>query len=449
MSISRRLFLIAGSTAASTIAGLGTVVAAAGDTQARFARRASGPNYGPLVRDPEGLLDLPAGFQYRVFSRQNDPMGGGGLVPSSHDGMAAFPSAGGRTVLIRNHELEPEDVEEEGLTAVQHLAGKVYDPEAVAGGTTTLVVGANRHLIHDEVSLGGTMNNCAGGPSPWNTWLTCEEIDDFLGKPHGYVFEVDPVLGGNPVPIVGMGRFEHEAVAFDRQGVAYLTEDASGPHGCFYRFTPSVPLGGRGSLHAGGQLAALCVPGLGTDLSIVQTPGMLLNVAWVDIANPNPLEGDTPVREQAIALGATPIQKAEGTWLGNDGAIWFVSSRGDGPNAEDEEDRSAAEHAGQVWRYDPYNDTIELVALFPKGTPYDQPDNIAVGPHGFAVACTDGDGDQWLVGITEQGRVFPFAKNALNEQEFAGATFSRDGRTLFANIQGPGMTFAIWGPWRS
>lgn len=449
MSISRRAFLIAGTTAAGTLGSLGTVVAAAADKGVRFARRSPGANYGPLVKDPEGLLDLPAGFRYRAFSRENDPMEGGGVVPSSHDGMAAFPASNGRTILVRNHELEPEDIQEENLIAVPHVAGKVYDPEAQAGGTTTLIVGANRQLIRHDVSLAGTLNNCAGGPTPWNTWLTCEEIDDFLGKPHGYVFEVDPVLGGNPVPIIGMGRFEHEAVSFDRQGLGYLTEDAGGPHGCFYRFTPNAPLGGRGSLHAGGQLAAMCVAGLGTtDLSIVQTPGMVLSVTWVSVPNANPMQGDTPVREQAIALGATPIPKAEGTWIGNDGAIWFVSSRGDGPDAEDEEDRSAAEHSGQIWRYNPYNETIELVALFPKGTAYDQPDNIAVGPHGFAIACTDGDDDQWLVGITDDGRVFPFAKNALNDVEFAGATFSPDGRTLYVNIQGPGTTFAIWGPWR-
>ena len=86
--------------------------------------------------------------------------------------------------------------------------------------------------------------------------------------------------------------------------------------------------------------------------------------------------------------------------------------------------------------------------LFPVGTPFDGPDNITVGPHGFAVACTDGEENQWLVGITDEGRVFPFGKNALNEEEFAGATFSPDGRTLFVNLQGPpGLTYAIWGPW--
>jgi len=451
MPVSRRSFLIAGTAAIGVAGGLGGVIAAARPA-ARFAGDGACPahGFGKLVRDPKGVLDLPRGFQYRVFSEENTRMSDGNPVPSSHDGMAAFPAPGGRTALIRNHELNPEDIAEDGLIPVAHVAGAVYDPEALAGGTTTLLVGPDRRLLGHRVSLAGTLDNCAGGPSPWGTWLSCEETVDTVGKPHGYVFEVDPVLGGNPVPIAAMGRFEHEAVAFDRRGHAYLTEDADSPHGCFYRFIPDFPLGGRGSLHAGGRLSALAVPGLGTDLSIVQTPGMLLYATWIDVPDPNPADGEPSVREQVIALGAVPIQKAEGTWAGRDGSIWFVSSRGDGPDAEDEEDRSAAVHSGQIWRYDPDNETIELVALFPKGTPYDEPDNITVGPHGFAIACTDGDDDQWLVGINEEGRVFPFGFNALNEEEFAGATFSPDGRTLFVNLQGPpGLTFAIWGPWRN
>ena len=230
---------------------------------------------------------------------------------------------------------------------------------------------------------------------------------------------------------------------------SYLTEDADSPFGCLYRYSPHRPFGGRGSLHAGGRLSALSIRGLGSDLSIVQNVGMVLNVAWIDVPNPNPGDAATPVREQVLALGATQIQKAEGVWTGQDGTIWFVCSYGGGPDAEDEEDRSAVAHSGQIWKYDPKSETLQLVVLFPVGTPFDGPDNITAGPHGFAVACTDGDEDNWLVGVTDEGRVFPFGFNALNDQEFAGATFAPDERTLFVNLQGePSLTYAIWGPWR-
>jgi secreted PhoX family phosphatase len=404
--------------------------------------------YGPLVKDPRGVLDLPKGFKYGIFSREGDELSqGGGPVPGSHDGMAAFWGGILGTWLVRNHEIDPEAVEEDGLLPVPHVPGATYDPEGTGGTTTLLVRGDD--LLHHRVSLAGTSNNCAGGPTPWQTWLTCEETDEVLARPHGYVFEVDPWRGGNPEPIRAMGRFEHEAVAFDRRGAAYLTEDADDPHGCFYRFLPNQPLRGRGSLHRGGSLAAMAVDGVTADLSMVQTPGTVLSVRWIPVPNADPGEDDTPVREQVIAAGATPIMKAEGVWTGLDGSIWFVASRADGPDAEDEEDRTVAVHAGQIWRFDPRAQTMELVVLFPGGSPFDGPDNITAGPHGFALACTDGEDDQWLVGITDDGGTFPFALNAQDDAEFAGATFSPDGDTLYVNIQGsPALTFAISGPWR-
>jgi uncharacterized protein len=443
---SRRSLIRSGAFAAAA-GSMARVITAAAPAAAH--QRPSGrpfAGYGPLVTDPAGLLDLPAGFHYRAFSRAGDPMAVG-QVPDGHDGMAAFWGVFFGTWLVRNHELDREDIDEDGLAPVPHLPGSTYDPEGV-GGTTTLLVGHDGRLLRHQVSLAGTLNNCGGGPTPWQTWLTCEEDDSVLARPHGYVFEVDPWRAGNPVPIRAMGRFEHEAVAFDRRGTAYLSEDAGGPHGCFYRYRPRRPLCGRGSLHAGGDLAAMAVAGISTDLSVVQTPGTVLPVSWIDVPNPDPGADDTPVREQVISAGATPIMKAEGVWTGVDGDIWFVSSRGDGPGAEDEEDRTAALHAGQIWRYDPRAQTMELVVLFPGGSPFDGPDNITAGPHGFALACTDGQDDQYLVGINDGGGTFPFALNPKDDAEFAGATFSPDGDTLFVNIQGsPALSFAITGPW--
>lgn len=404
--------------------------------------------YGPLVADPNKQLDLPRGFSYRAFSREGDALTGGGIVPAAHDGMASFSAGPWGTWLVRNHEVDVESVTEDGRAPVPAVPGATYDPQA-PGGTTTLLVGPHGRLISHRASLAGTHNNCAGGPTPWDTWLTCEEDDSILGKPHGYVFEVDPWRGGNPEPIKAMGRFEHEAVSFDKAGRAYLTEDAGEPFGCFYRFLPRRPHGGRGSLHAGGVLQAMKVAGISSDLSSVLTPGTVLPVRWIDVPNVDPGAGETKVREQVIAAGATPIMKAEGTWVGLDGDIWFVSSRGDGPDAEDAEDRSAGLHSGQIWRYDTSRQTIELHVLLPHGSPYDGPDNITAGPHDFLLACTDGEDDQYLIGINEDGDVFPFAFNPADDAEFAGANFSPDGDTLFVNIQGePSVTYAITGPWR-
>lgn len=453
MKLTRRSLIKSSSLAVAASGSLAGMLVRPGTASAKRWRRppqrdACFEGYGELVADPKGLLDLPRRFRYEMFSVEGEAMSDGNVVPGAHDGMAAFPSRHGGSYLVRNHELKPDDVIEDGLPGVAKTDA-CYDPEAV-GGTTTLLVDRHRRLRYDAVSLSGTVDNCAGGPTPWQTWLTCEEDLASFARPHGYVFEVDPRRGGNPEPIVGMGRFEHEAVAFDRRGAAYLTEDAGGPHGCFYRFLPNRPLGGRGSLHRGGRLQALAVPELaGTDLSAVQLPTTELAVEWIDVPNPNPGDGDEQVREQMNRLGAVPIPKCEGTWADADGSIWFVGSRGDGPDAEDEEDRSADEHAGQIWRYDPFDRVVRLATIFHRGTPFDEPDNITAGPHGFALACTDGDDDQWLFGINDGGGVFPFAFNAENDEEFAGATFSADGGTLFVNIQAPpGRTFAIWGPWR-
>jgi uncharacterized protein len=408
------------------------------------ALRSEFAGYGQLLSDPRALLDLPEGFQYRIFSREGDSLTDGGAVPSCHDGMAAFPAGPKGIWLVRNHEVDPADVQN-GKRAVAAVDGCTYDPEA-PGGTSTLLIGYDRELRSQHLSLAGTLNNCAGGPTPWHTWLTCEESTDMLGKRHGYVFEVDPVRGGDPEPIFGMGRFGHEAVAFDRRGVAYLSEDAALPFGCFYRFTPNIRCGGRGSLHGGGLLEAAAIGGVQGDLSSVDQPGTELPVTWVPVTNVDPSDQETSVREQVLSAGATQISKAEGVWSGRDGAMWFVSSYAGGPSKLDLP--TAREHRGAIFRYDPLAETLTLVALFPAGALWDGPDNVTASPHGFALACNDGEAEQYLVGINDVGGAFAFARNMGNGGEFAGATFSPSGRTLFVNIQNPGMTLAIWGPWR-
>jgi uncharacterized protein len=447
-SMPRRSFLLRTGGAGVGLAFAGSFAPLlGGDAAAAATGHGRRPGYGALRTDPAGIVDLPKGFRYAVLSRAGvDVLAGGHPVPALHDGMAAFRGRSRRgAVLVRNHEIGAEDVAEEGIAPVPAVPGHTYDPNG-PGGTTTVEVDGDRRLVAHRVSLAGTSTNCAGGPTPWGTWLTCEETDEVLdGVRHGYVFEVDPWRGGDPRPLTALGRFEHEAVSFDRRGTAYLTEDADGPHGYVYRFRPDHPGRGSRSLRGGGRLDALRIPELGgADLSAVTEVGTTFrHLRWVPITVPDPAEGDT-VRE---LHDATRVPKAEGTWFGQ-GCVWFVSSRGDGPDAEDEDEASDGVHGGQIWCYDPHRDTLRLVVRFEQDHDFEGPDNITVSPHGFAVMCTDGEDDnQFLAGITDRGATFPLAHNRLSGDEFAGACFSPDGRTLFANIQDPGLTLAIWGPW--
>jgi secreted PhoX family phosphatase len=412
--------------------------------------------YGPLVPDPEGVLDLPEGFHYRILSREGDELRSGeGKVPSNHDGMSAFPGRGGRVHLVRNHENRAN-----GKVPVPAVEGLTYDP-AAKGGCTALTLDSHNRVRSERVAIAGTAVNCAGGPTPWDTWLTCEETEDKAGtngytKDHGFIFEVDPAdpHRSGAVPLTAMGRFAHEAIAVDpRRGVVYETEDAfEKPFGLFYRFLPERPLGGRGSLRAGGRLQAMRVPGV-PDLSSVQDVGAEFDrIEWVDV--PDPQAAQTPIRFQDFGRGGiTHAQKLEGCYWGGR-SVYFVSSfarRSDG---------SAADHFGQVWRYDPERRRLTLVIVFGPDTdvrlPGESPDNICLAPSGGLMVCEDGNGAQHVFGVTRRGEVYAMARNRQNigtEQEpewgeFAGVTFSPDGDTMYVNCYTPGTTFAVTGPWR-
>ncbi|MFE1441205.1 alkaline phosphatase PhoX [Streptomyces sp. NPDC058739] len=439
---------------------VGAGIAFTGALSELFAGRAAagGPGrqgYGPLLPDPQGLLDLPEGFRYRVLSREGDPLRSGeGPVPSHHDGMTALPGRGGRVHLVRNHENR--------VTApigVPTVPGLTYDP-AGKGGCTALTLDARGNVLAERVAIAGTAVNCAGGPTPWHTWLTCEETEDRAGtngyaKDHGYIFEVDPAdpHRSGAVPLKAMGRFQHEAIAVDpRHGIVYETEDAfDKPFGLFYRFLPDKPLGGHGSLRAGGRLQAMRVPGV-RDLSVIQEAGTRFQrVEWVDV--PDPLAARTPIRFQDFGpRGVTHAQKLEGCYWGRH-SVYFVSSfarRAAG---------SGADHYGQVWRYDPAHHHLTLVIVFGPDTdvqlPGESPDNICLSPAGGLMVCEDGGGAQHVYGVNRRGDVYPVARNRQNTGtpeapewgEFAGATFSPDWRTMYLNCYDPGTTFAVTGPW--
>lgn len=456
MSATRRQIL-----AGTGALGVGASIAFTGALSDLFAGTAAAQGlghdgYGPLVPDKDGLLDLPAHFRYRVLSREGDPLRSGeGPVPSNHDGMTALPGRGGRVHLVRNHENRPT-----AKFPVPTVEGLTYDP-AGKGGCTALTLDSRNNVLAERVAIAGTAVNCAGGPTPWHTWLTCEETEDKAGtngytKDHGFIFEVDPSdpRRSGAVPLTAMGRFQHEAIAVDpRLGIVYETEDAFlEPFGLFYRFLPKKPLGGAGSLRAGGRLQAMRVPGV-LDLSSIQETGATFDgIEWVDV--PDPLAVETPARLQDFGpKGITHAQKLEGCYWGGR-CVYFVSSFARGA------DGSAADHFGQIWRYDPKLRRLTLVIVFGPDTdiqlPGESPDNICLAPSGGLMVCEDGNGAQHVFGVTRGGEVYAMARGRQNIGtpqapewgEFAGVTFSPDGDTMYVNCYTPGTTFAVTGPWR-
>lgn len=418
--------------------------------------------FGPLARDPHRIIDLPEGFTYRVVSWAGDPMDDGLVVPGAPDGMAAFSGPDGLTVLIRNHELSPGSDASGFGRDNQHLqkidASRLFDPgfgaSPSAGGTTTLHFDTRTGEVKRQfMSLAGTSRNCAGGPTPWDSWLTCEETvqraGDICEQDHGWVFEVPASADGlvEPVALKDMGRFNHEAVAVDPEsGCVYLTEDRH--DGLFYRFIPNVP----GELARGGRLQALVFrdrPGADTrnwDEDVQVKTGERIAVAWMDIEDTFSAEDD--MRLKGFEAGAARFARGEGMWYGN-GSVYFACTNG-GPIKK-----------GQIWRYYPsrFEGTpeekgkpgeLELSVESRDAGLIDNADNITVSPWGDLIICEDGSGEQFLVGVTPEGGIYKFGRNATaRNSEFAGATFSPDGSTLFVNIQADGLTLAITGPWEN
>jgi uncharacterized protein len=435
----------AGVTLAGPFTALGARVAGASPGAAGgLGQSASGNGYGELfpTRDQTTgleLLKLPRGFEYFSFGWTGDPMTDGTPTPSSHDGMAAF-RFGDDVRIVRNHEI--------GNGTPFAPSSATYDP-ASRGGTTTLVFDPDAGALRESyASLSGTIRNCAGGPTPAGTWLSCEETTDISrdGTRHGYVFEV-PAFGlASAEPIKAMGRFSHEATATDpATGIVYETEDSGSS--ALYRYVPSDPA----NLAAGGVLEAMKLAGTNTTAS--WTTGTSEGAEWVTVDNPDWGPGEQTTWQQASAKGAARIVRGEGAWYGN-GLIYIVSTGG-GPAGQ-----------GQVFAYDPVASTFTCVFASPSDSVLNAPDNVTVSPRGGLVLCEDGSGREFMHGLTPDGEIFPFAENnavltpELRDEkgygntdytgsEWAGATFEpKQGNWLFANLQSPGITFAITGPWR-
>jgi secreted PhoX family phosphatase len=407
----------------------------------------------------ETYLALPKGFQYKVFGKAGDVMTDGQKTPRAHDAMATFRVQGDLRI-IRNHEIYNRIPSENAAIGTKNH----YDARA-GGGTTTLIINPkSREIIRDFVSLSGTLNNCAGGATSWGSWISCEETTfgqtkytakdgkevGGYAKPHGYCFEVLAAANNNtpPVPLKAMGRFVHEAVAVDRKtGIVYETED-NNPAG-FYRFIPNR----KNRLAEGGTLQVLAVKNHPNyDTRTKQKIGAVLATDWLEIKNPDPIEADTDslaMFKPAIKNGAALFNRLEGCIAAKNRQIYFASTSG------------GDSRCGQIWLYESAGrDEGRLTLIFesPDRQVLDMPDNICLYPkNNLLFMCEDSDygieggtPENFVRILTPNGKIADFAKNITSgyeRSEFAGAAFSKDGKTLFVNVQTAGVTLAIWGNW--
>jgi len=418
--------------------------------------------YGALIKDPNKIIDLPRDFSYKIISRAGEKMTDGFYVPAYPDGMGAFPGPNGLTIILRNHEVWPGLPPSFGAFGKRNQLWKklgedlIYDKgrrgNRCLGGTTTLVFDTRSQQLKSQfLCLAGTLANCSGGVTAWNSWLTAEETFEKAGKiynkDHGYIFEVpfsvEPRIV-QPLPLKAMGHFVHEGVAVEPdRSIVYQTEDQH--DSLFYRFIPNKAK----HLSEGGKLQCLAV----ADMPQFDTrnwgkqrvsPGEILSVHWLDLDDVDPNQDN--LRYQGYKKGAAIFARGEGLCF-SAGAVYFDCTIG-GQTA-----------TGQIWRYilshfegtERENESPGKLELFIESNDrktLENPDQLAVAPWGDLLVCEDGPGEQYLLGITPQRKIYKFARNASSDSEFSGTSFSPDGSTMFLNDLKSGLTFAITGPWK-
>ncbi|WP_197911916.1 alkaline phosphatase PhoX [Kineobactrum salinum] len=432
---------------------------AAGAAAISFGALASGRanafthDYGPVAPVADEitglpLLQLPEGFKYWSYGWQGQIMQDGTPTPGVHDGMGVVASQGNNVVMVRNHEIRG------GGDAVPSSA--MYNAGA-RGGCSNLVFDTFKgRWLASYMSISGTSTNCAGGVTPWGTWLTAEETTaSYNGKPHGWIFEVPGFGLAKPEPIKAMGRRAHEATATDPvTGYVYITEDAGSSSG-FYRFRPNE----YGKLHAGGVLEMLKIKGTdNAPMANSYADGTSWEAEWVVIDDPESINPRNYT--QGADKGAARFARLEGCWY-DTGLVYFTSTSGGGISR------------GQVFAYEPRRETLTLIFETRNQTTHPvSPDNLTISPRGGILICEDRSGPlSRLIGLNQMGDVFEFARNnvelsaadialadgyfpgvaaamspgSYTGAEWCGATFHD--RWLFANVQSPGITFAITGPW--
>jgi secreted PhoX family phosphatase len=392
-SLSRRSFLRHGAQGAGLL-GLGILGGGAAPARAQVC---DADQFGPLLPANAHGLMLPAGFTSRVVATSNQVVPGTAYVwPPDPDGGATFATQDGGWIYVANAER--------------------FAPN---GGVSAIRFDAGRNVMAAYSILTGTARNCAGGPTPWGTWLSCEEVA--LGR----VFECDPFTPGSQgVARFALGRFNHEAAAVMGPRL-YLTEDM--PDGLFYRFTPDSFPGGVPSL-ASGRLEAAQILDPGGDGPIA--PGEVRPLAWHTVPDPLVWLG-VPTRDQVAA--ATLFNGGEGCWSDPvAGRVYFTTKGND-----------------RVWVIDVVADTIEI--LYDRATSSDPQlagvDNVTVSACGDVYVAED-PGNLQIVALTASGGVRPIVQVAnAPGSEITGPAFSPDGtRLYFSSQRNPGRTFEVTGP---
>jgi uncharacterized protein len=405
----------------------------------------------------EKWLELPPGFEAKIISTWGEKMSDGFLVPANADGMAAF-SVGNKVVLIRNHENSPgapkngpygEDMALFNKVNKNNLFDYGFGKTPGLGGTTTVVFDEQKQVVESQfLSLAGTYRNCAGGPTPWNSWITCEEDTTVKGAAseinHGYNFEIPAANKKlvSPVPLKDMGRFTHEAVCVDpTTGIVYQTEDRG--DSLIYRFIPKE----KGKLQNGGTLQALAIKGqksLDTRnwTEALVKVGSALDVEWISLSDVNSPGDD--LRLTGYAQGAALFARGEGMWFGKN-EVYFACTNG------------GIKKSGQVFKYIPSikegtrDERMSPGKLILFAEPNNTEilkycDNLTVSPWGDIILVEDSP-DSYIRGITPEGKIYNIGRNIGSSSELAGACFSPSGKTFFVNIQQQGLTMAITGPW--
>ena len=391
MALTRRQLIGAGVGGVATVAVGGALWRDVLEEAPSAPRRASS-GYGPRQAPDSNGIRLPEGFESRVIARGEEQLADTGYRwHEASDGMATFPTDDGGWILVSNS-------------------------ETLDGGASAIRFAADGRIEDAYRILGGTLQNCSGGGTPWGTWLSCEEVEG------GFVWECDPAGRHKAVKLPALGAFKHEAAAVDPRGrCVYMTEDLI--DGGFYRFTPQR------------------WPDLSAGLLEIATVDRQGRTSWTEV--PDPAATTTPTRRQVPA--STEFKRGEGLW--RDGGTVYVST--------------TADH--RVHAYDIAAERFEVIydGLASREAPLLRVDQLTATRAGEIFVCEDLATEEIDIGVIERDRsVSRFLSVTGPEHamsELTGVTVDPSGGRMYfssqragssGGIPGPGAIYEISGPFR-